>query len=176
MIWVRGLALLVMAWSAVVLVMSALPMMQLLPTLIVIAPVVLAVPVFVITLGKVIVEVGPGTRALRPLWRLLRETMPLWLLATSWLAFAGFWLILMTAINGLQGGTPQVRGGAYVANNHGVVTVISKSEYLRAKAREQRIPPAAAGMFCVLSLVTATALVRRDTQRRAMSAPPPTAG
>jgi hypothetical protein len=174
MIWVRRLAMLGLVLSAAVLVVSALPIGQQLPVPIVIAPIVLAVPVFVITLGKLVVEVGTGARALWPLWRLLRETMPLWFLVASWLVFAGFWLVGMTAISRLPG-TPQERDGVYTTNNHGAVTVISESEYLRFKAREQRIAPAVAGGFCVWGVVSATALLRRDAQKRAMPAPP-TAG
>jgi hypothetical protein len=171
MIWVRRLAMLAMVLSAAVLVVSALPIGQQLPAPIAIAPIVLTVPVFVITLGKLVVEVGSGTRALEPLWRLLRETVPLWLLVASWLGFAGFWLVAITALYGLQG-TPQERGGTYTTNNHGAVTVTSESEYLRLKAREQRIAPAVAGGFCVWGVVSATALLRRDSQKRAMPAPP----
>lgn len=59
---------------------------------------------------------------------------------------------------------PEQRAGAYVANNHGEVTVIGKAEYLTLKAQDQRSAVSVAGGFCVFAAVISTALLRREVR------------
>ncbi|MFD0782774.1 hypothetical protein ACFQZ8_02360 [Micromonospora azadirachtae] len=131
----------------------------------------LALPGFVVALIALrrlaIRETGTPAGGGQASWRLLRETMPGWLLIASWLLFAGFWLVGVLSLGGTPG-VPEQRAGAYVANNHGEVTVISKAQYLTLKAQDQRSVVAVAGGFCVFTAVISTALLRREERREAV--------
>jgi hypothetical protein len=173
MIWARRHALLAMVLSTAVAGVTTLPVGQRLPWPVAVSPFVLAMLVFLFTFWKLIVEVGFGPRARRRQWRLLRETMSLRLLVASGLVYAGFLLVGVAGMSGLPEGQPQERGGVHTFNNHGAITVVTESDYLRFEARSQRLTAALAGGFSVGELVYLTALLRRrDAQKRAMTAPP----
>ncbi|MGS2620074.1 hypothetical protein ACVCAH_37240 [Micromonospora sp. LZ34] len=170
--WTRRIALAGIVWCAGLLAASTLPGGLPLPTPIILASaLLLALPGLLITLIAVMRlamdETGTPAGGGQAVWRLLRETMPGWLLIASWLLFAGFWLVGVLSISGAPG-VPEQRAGAYVANNHGEVTVISKAQYLTLKAQEQRIAVFVPGGFCVFAAVISTALLRREARREAV--------
>ncbi|NES29345.1 hypothetical protein GCE86_17610 [Micromonospora terminaliae] len=171
--WTRRIALAGIVWCAGLLAASMVPEGLPLPTPVILASaLLLALPAFVVTVFAVrrlmIRENGNGRAAGggQAMWRLLRETMPGWLLISSWLLFAGFWLVAVLSLGGTPG-VPEQRAGAYVANNHGQVTVISKAQYLTLKAQDQRSAVSVAGCFCVFAAVISTALLRREERREA---------
>ena len=166
MVSTRRIALAGIVWCAGLLAASTLPEGPPLPTPIILASaLLLALPGFFITLIAVLAIDETGTRAGggQAVWRLLRETMPGRLLIASWLLFAGFWLVGVLSISGAPG-VPEQRAGAYVVNNHGDVTVISKAQYLTLKAQEQLIAVSVPGGFCVFAAVISTALLRREAR------------
>ncbi|MFR9780611.1 hypothetical protein ACL02O_31765 [Micromonospora sp. MS34] len=170
--WTRRIAVVGIVWCAGLLAASTVPGGLPLPTPIILAPaLLLALPGFVITLIAVrslaVQETGTRAGGGQALWRLLRETMPGWVLIASWLLFAGFWLVGFLAISGAPG-VPEHRAGAYVVNNHGEVTVIGKAQYLTLKAQEQRIAACVPGGFCVFAAVISTALLRREARGEAV--------
>ncbi|MEU1687289.1 hypothetical protein [Micromonospora sp. NPDC005707] len=170
--WTRRVAVAGVVWCAGLLAASALPGGLPLPTAIILASAfLLALPGFVATLLAVrrlaVLETGTPAGGGQALWRLLRETMPGWLLMASWLLFAGFWLVGVLSLGGTPG-VPEQRAGAYVVNNHGEVTVISKAEYLTLKAQDQRSAVSVAGGFGVFAAVISTALLRREGRREAV--------
>ncbi|MDZ5444268.1 hypothetical protein U2F26_16225 [Micromonospora sp. 4G57] len=172
MVWTRRLALAGIVWCAGLLAASTLPGGLPLPTPIILASaLLLALPGFVITLiavmGLAVQETGTRAGGGQALWRLLRETMPGWLLIASWLLFAGFWLVGVLSL-GATPGVPEQRAGTYVVNNHGEATVISKAQYLTLKAQEKRIAVFVPGGFCVFAAVISTALLRREARDEAV--------
>ncbi|TWJ20274.1 hypothetical protein JD76_00372 [Micromonospora endolithica] len=164
--WVRRLALAGIVWCAGLLAtltpLEGIP----LPTPIALSGVLLALPIFAITTFAIrrteIRETGRARRSLYWVWRLLRDTMPGWLLIASWLLFAGFLVV------GGDPGPPVQELGAetYAAQIDGRWTAISKSEYLPMKAQNQRIHLSVPGGFCVFTAVLSTALLRREAQQR----------
>ncbi|TYB93526.1 hypothetical protein FXF53_27815 [Micromonospora sp. WP24] len=171
MTWIRRIAVAGMVWCAGLLAASTVPGGLPLPTPVILASaLLLALPGFVVTLIALrrlaIRETGTPAGGGQASWRLLRETMSGRLLIMSWLLFAGFWLVGILSLGGTPGVAEQ-RAGAYVASNHGEVTVISKAQYLTLKAQGQRSVVSAAGSFCVFTAVVSTAVLRRGERREA---------
>ncbi|MGC1209979.1 MAG: hypothetical protein WA890_01765 [Micromonospora sp.] len=163
--WVRRIALAGIVWCAGLLAASTLLEGIPLPTPIVVSALLLALPVFAVTLFAArrleMRETGRARGSASWAWRLLRETMPGWLLIASGLLFVGFW------VAGAHSG-PSVKelgAGTYAAQNHGRWTVISKAEYLHLKAQNQRFFVSVPGGFCVFAAVVSTAVLRREAQR-----------
>ncbi|MBM2622065.1 hypothetical protein JIG36_41835 [Actinoplanes sp. LDG1-06] len=165
MVWMRGLALAGVLWCAGLLVALALPGGLSWPMPVIVVTALLPIlPGFVavVVTGRNLPGSESGRRVdrARALWVLLRETLPGWLLAGSFLLFTGFWLVAVLSSVASEG-VPEKRDGTYVVNNHGETTVISESEFQSLRTRDSRNLVAIAGGFGVGTVVLSTALLRR---------------
>jgi hypothetical protein len=161
MVWTRGLALAGIVWCAGLLVASALPGGLRWPLPVVAVSALLPVlPGFVAVLVAGMSQTGNRTDQAKALWRLVRETVPGWLLVASGLLFAGFWVVAVLTLMGSPG-VVEEQAGTYVVTSNGETTVISETEYLSLRARESRLVAAVAGCFGVGVAVFSTALLRR---------------
>jgi hypothetical protein len=157
--WIRWAALVGFAWCVVVLVQSVSPGGPYLSTPVVLVSMLPVIAVFGITVVRLVIEFGSDLRDRRQLWRTI-SAVPPWAIAASAVAFAGFWLVGATSIVGMPG-QPERGDGGYSINNHGVVSEISRDEYLTLTGREHRIFIGVAGGFTVISAVAVTALLAR---------------
>ncbi|MCY1145492.1 hypothetical protein OWR29_46455 [Actinoplanes sp. Pm04-4] len=170
MVWTRGLALAGIVWCAGLLVATTLPGGLRWPLAVVALSTALpVVPGFVAVLLAGIrrtTGLQAETRAgqAKALWRLVRDTLPGWLLVASGLLFAGFWVVAVLTLTGSPG-VAEEQAGTYVLNNNGETTVISEAEYLSRRARESRLVAAVAGCFSVAVAVISTALLRRKADK-----------
>ncbi|SCG80209.1 hypothetical protein GA0070609_6307 [Micromonospora echinaurantiaca] len=167
--WVRRIALAEIVWCAGLLAASTLLGGIPLPTPIVMSAFLLALPVLGVTVFAArrleIRETGRAATSGYWLWRLLRETMPGWLLIASLLLFVGFWVV---GAFYMGSSVKELGAGTYAVQNHGQWTVISKAQYLHLKAQQQRGFLSVPGGLCVAAAVLSTALLRREARREAV--------
>jgi hypothetical protein len=168
--WVRRIALAEILLCAGLLAASTLLGGTPLPGPIVVSAFLLALPILGVTIVAAksleIRETGRAATSGYWLWRLLRETMPGWLLIASWLLFMGFWVVGASSM-----ASPSVteRGaGTYAAQIDGQWTPISKAQYLPLKAQDQRGLLSVPGGLCVAAAVVSTALLRWEARREAV--------
>lgn len=169
--WVRRIAVAGIVWCAALLAASALLEGIPPPTPIAAAGLLPALPAFVVTLFAARRlerrETGKARGSASWAWRLVREAMPGWALIASLLLFVGFWVVGATSGPSVQ----ELGAGTYAAQKHGRWTVISKAQYLRLKAQNQRLLVSVPGGFCVFAAVVSTALLRREARHEAVRPP-----
>jgi hypothetical protein len=94
---------------------------------------------------------GYRTRAPRRLWRLaswVPPHVPPWAALAAAAVFFGFWLAIVLAFAALDG-SPQLRDGRYVLQDHDRVTEVNRVTYERQLDHEQQISLGVLGAFAV---------------------------
>src|SRR3954463_9569135 len=107
------------------------------------------------------------TRPRRP-WSLtswVPPHVPHWAAMLAGVLFFGFWLAVVVAFAGLDGNA-EMRGGQYVLNDHGRVTVVTQADYERQLDHEQQISLGVLGALGVGgTFLTAAAPAHRRAER-----------
>lgn len=117
--------------------------------------VVLFLGVFPVHLGTVLCIKRLGGRSPVDLLR----AVPVAVGAFGAAFFVAAWLVAMTTMLG-SGGSPEERGDAYFLNDHGDRREISRDDYLRRKASQQRLFSAGPAAFYAVAVVAGVAYPR----------------
>ena len=111
------------------------------------------------------------TRPRRP-WSLtswVPPHVPHWAAMLAGVLFFGFWLAVVVAFAGLDGNA-EMRGGQYVLNDHGRVTVVNQADYERQLDHEQQISLGVLGALGVGgTFLTASLLTHEHSREQATS-------
>ncbi|MEU4426989.1 hypothetical protein AB0F81_40730 [Actinoplanes sp. NPDC024001] len=136
-------------WSAALIVALAAGMRPVHSAVAVGVAALLTVPGF--AAGILANRRGYRTRAPRRLWSLaswVPPHVPVWAAILAALVFFGFWLSIVLAFAALDG-SPAVRGGRYVLEDHDRVVEVSRTTYERQLDHQQQVSLGVLGAFAV---------------------------
>jgi hypothetical protein len=84
--------------------------------------------------------------------------VPHWASMLAGAIFFGFWMTVVVAFAGLDGNAEK-RGGQYVLNDHGRITVVTQDDYERQADHEQQISLGILGALAVGGVFTTAAVL-----------------
>ena len=149
LVWLSVLCGLGVLWAAGLIVTLALGVRLMSPQLAVGVAAILTVPGF--AAGILANRQAYRTTPPRRFWSLATWVPPhvsLWAAGAAALAFGGFWLSIVLAFLALDG-SPEIRDGRYVLNDHDRITVVDRATYDRQLDHEQQISLGVLGAFAV---------------------------